>query len=431
LNLELKGKMTNELKEKARALIDEFKGKNYIYGLDCLGRIGELAAPLGKKALLITNLQERDPRSFQIIIKSLADCGMEIRGPLRSAQPNSPKEDVSRIKKEILQEKPDLVLVASGGSGIDAAKAAVVLETLGGDTEDYFGLGKVTEKLKTAGKKLLPLVAVQTASGSSAHLTKYSNITDLQANQKKIIVDEAVIPPVALFDYGLTKSMSASFTSDGAFDGLAHCLEVYYGASPESYEKAQDITLTGIELIVSYLEKAVAEPSDLEAREALGLGTDLGGYAIMVGGTNGAHLTSFSLVDILSHGRACALLNPYYTVFFAPAIQKQLKKLAHLLAKYGLTDKSSSSLNGQELGLAVAKALIALSRRVGYPTTLGEIGGMSQAHLERALQAAKNPQLETKLKNMPVPLTADLVDEYMRPVLEAALKGDFSLIKNL
>jgi alcohol dehydrogenase len=423
--------MTNELKDKARALIDEFKGKNYIYGLDCLERIGELSAPLGKKVLLITNLQKRDPPSFQIIFKSLADCGMEIRGPFPSAQPNSPKEDVSRIKKEILQEKPDLVLVASGGSGIDAAKAALVLETLGGDTEDYFGLGKVTEKLKTAGKKLLPLVAVQTASGSSAHLTKYSNITDLQVNQKKIIVDEAVIPPKALFDYGLTKSMSASFTSDGAFDGLAHCLEVYYGASPESYEKTQEITLTGIELIVSYLEKAVAEPSDLEAREALGLGTDLGGYAIMIGGTNGAHLTSFSLVDILSHGRACALLNPYYTVFFAPSIQKQLKKLAHLLAKYALTDKSSSSLSGKELGLAVAKALIALSRRVGYPTTLGEIGGMSQAHLERALQAAKNPQLETKLKNMPVPLTADLVDEYMRPVLEAALNGDFSLIKNL
>jgi alcohol dehydrogenase len=423
--------MVIELKEKARALIGEFKGKNYIYGLDCLERIGELAAPLGKKLLLITNLQKRDPRSFQIIFKSLADSRMKIRGPFPSAQPNSPKEDVSRIKKEILGEKPDLVLVASGGSGIDAAKAAVVLETLGGDTEDYFGLGKVTEKLKTEGKKLLPLVAVQTASGSSAHLTKYSNITDLQANQKKIIVDEAVIPPKALFDYSLTKSMSTSFTSDGAFDGLAHCLEVYYGASPESYEKAQEITLTGIELIVSYLEKAVAEPSDLEAREALGLGTDLGGYAIMVGGTNGAHLTSFSLVDILSHGRACALLNPYYTVFFAPSIQKQLKKLAHLLAKYGLADKSSPSLSGKELGLAVAKALIALSRRVGYPTTLGEIGGMSRAHLERALQAAKNPQLETKLKNMPVPLTADLVDEYMRPVLEAALNGDFSLIKNL
>jgi len=429
MNLQLKGKKMNELKEKARVLIDEFKGENYIYGVDCLEKIGELSAPIGKKVLLITNLQKRDPDSYQNIFESLVDPGLEIAGPFPSARPNSPKEDVSRTKEEILREKPDFVLVASGGSGIDATKAAIILAILGGDTEGYFGIGKVTEKLTAEGKRLLPLVAVQTSSGSSAHLTKYSNITDLKTNQKKIIVDEAVTPPRALFDYGLTKSMSTSFTSDGAFDGLAHCLEVYYGASPESFEKAQEIALTGIELIVSSIEKAAAEPFDIEAREAIGLGTDLGGYAIMIGGTNGAHLTSFSLVDILSHGRACALLNPYYTVFFAPSIQKQLKKLAHLFSKCGLIDESSLSLDGRELGLAVAKALIVLSKRVGYPTTLGEIEGMSRAHIERALQGAKNPQLETKLKNMPIPLTADMVDEYMKPILEAALNGDFSLIK--
>lgn len=431
LNLELKGKKMDELKEKARALIDEFKGKNYIYGIDCLERIGELSVPFGKKALLITNLQTRDPHSYHNIFESLVDSGLEIAGPFPSAQPNSPKEDVSRIKEEILREKPDFVLVASGGSGIDATKAAVVLAILDGDIEDYFGTGKVTEKLVAEGKKLLPCIAVQTASGSSAHLTKYSNITDLKTNQKKLIIDEAIIPPRALFDYGLTKSMSTSFTLDGAFDGLAHCLEVYYGASPESFEKAQEIALTGIELIVSSIEKAAAEPFDITARETLGLGADLGGYAVMVGGTNGAHLTSFSLVDILSHGRACALLSPYYTVFFASSIQKQLKKLAHLFAKYSLIDESSLSLDGQKLGLAVAKALLALSKRVGYPTTLGEIEGMSKAHIERALQGAKNPQLETKLKNMPIPMTSDMVDEYMKPILEAALNGDFSLIKIL
>jgi alcohol dehydrogenase len=36
-----------------------------------------------------------------------------------------------------------------------------------------------------------------------------------------------------------------------------------------------------------------------------------------------------------------------------------------------------------------------------------------------------------KLKNMPVALTASQVDEYMKPILEAAKTGDFSLIKNM
>jgi len=225
--------------------------------------------------------------------------------------------------------------------------------------------------------------------------------------------------------------MSDSFTADGAFDGLAHCLEVYYGASPDSFEKIQEIALTGIELILSSLQNAFADPFDKEAREAIGLATDLGGYAIMLGGTNGAHLTSFSLVDVLSHGRACALLNPYYTVFFASSISRQLRKLSPLLVKHGLMDKAPSTLEGQDLGLAVARAFIKLSQSVGFPTRLEEIDGMSRAHIEKALLAAKSPELEMKLKNMPIPMTLSMVEEYMGPVLEAALTGNFSLIKSV
>jgi len=424
------------LKSKAQKLINEFKGTDYIYGVGCLDRTGELVSHFthtshsSKNVLLITSLHKRDPESYDILIDSLKKQGLDIVGHTDSSRPNSPKEDVFRMKEAIQISHPHMVIVASGGSGIDAAKAAIVLANLGGDIEDYFGMGMVSEKLKASKNFLLPCIAIQTASGSAAHLTKYSNITDLKTFQKKLIVDEAIVPQKCLFDYSLTKSMSPEFTKDGAFDGLAHCLEVYYGALPENYAKVEKIALTGIELILSYLEKAINDPMNIEAREALGLATDLGGYAIMVGGTNGAHLTSFSLVDILSHGRACAILNPFYTVFFAPAIKNQLKQLATLFLKYDLLQEDPSRLNGKELGIAVANGLIALSKRVGFPTTLSEIKGMTQGHIDKAIQAAKNPQLQMKLKNMPVPLDADLVDEYMRPVLQSAMTGDFNLIKN-
>lgn len=420
-----------QLKQQAKTLIDEFKGTSYIYGIGCLHRIGPLAAPFGKRILLITSLNQRDPKSYSIITESLSETGLEICAETPSARPNSPRQDILRMKELILQSSPDAVLVASGGSGIDAAKAALVLADLGGDFDDYFGVGKVTKKLEKTAVKLRPCIAVQTASGSAAHLSKYSNVTDITTHQKKLIVDDAIIPPVSLFDYSLTKSMSPEFTCDGAFDTLAHCLEVYYGAPPAVLPKAESIALTGIELITAYLKKAVDSPSNSEAREALGLAADLGGYAIMVGGTNGAHLTSFSLVDILSHGRACAILNPYYTVFFAPAILPHLKKLAALLSLYSLMDTPSPALTPLELGREVADALIALSRSVGFPTTLKEIPGMTEAHIKKALVAAKNPQLEMKLKNMPVPLTANMVDEYMEPILRAADNGDFNLIKTM
>ena len=36
-----------------------------------------------------------------------------------------------------------------------------------------------------------------------------------------------------------------------------------------------------------------------------------------------------------------------------------------------------------------------------------------------------------KLQNMPVSMTADDVDEFMAPILEAAATGDLSLIKEM
>jgi len=73
--------------------------------------------------------------------------------------------------------------------------------------------------------------------------------------------------------------------------------------------------------------------------------------------------------------------------------------------------------------------MLEFARRIGFPTRLSEVEGFTDEHIERALTAAKNPQLRMKLKNMPVPLTAAMVDEHMRPVLEAARDGDLTGIR--
>jgi alcohol dehydrogenase len=113
-------------------------------------------------------------------------------------------------------------------------------------------------------------------------------------------------------------------------------------------------------------------------------------------------------------------------VFFSPAIQRQLKGLIELFGRYGLVRSGDLSMEGENLGKAVAQGLIALSRRVGFPTTLAEIDGFTPEHITKALQAAKDPQLASKLQNMPVPMTAETVDIYMGPVLESARTGEIS-----
>jgi alcohol dehydrogenase len=293
-------------------------------------------------------------------------------------------------------------------------------------------VGLVTDAMKDRDKTFTPHVAIQTAASSAAHLTKYSNITDISTGQKKLIVDDAIVPAYPVFDYEVTYNAPESLTLDGAFDGVAHALEVLYGAvGKPMYSKVEEIAGTCITLMVKYLPRVMKDPKDEESREALCLATDLGGYAIMIGGTNGGHLSSFSLVDILTHGRACALMNPYYTVFFAPAIQKPLQLIGKIYQDAGLTKSDLNKLQGRELGVAVAEAMFELAHKIGFPTRLDEVDGFSQEHINRALTAAKNPQLKMKLQNMPVPLTAAMVDEYMGPILEAARDGNLKAIKNV
>ncbi|MFH1571335.1 MAG: iron-containing alcohol dehydrogenase [Gemmatimonadota bacterium] len=254
----------------------------------------------------------------------------------------------------------------------------------------------------------------------------------MHAGQKKLIVDEAVVPARPVFDYAVTAGAPRSLTADGALDGIAHCWETLLGAvGKDYYGKLEEVAREGVRLVVEYLPRVMGNPADPEGREALGLATDLGGYAIMLGGTNGPHLTSFSLVDLLSHGRACAITNPYYTVFFAPAVPGPLQLAAGILRDAGYIDAAAAGQTGRALGEAVARGLIAFEKRIGFPTTLAEVPGFSNAHIERALKAAKNPQLKMKLENMPVPLTAEMVDEYMGPVLQSARTGDLALIRNV
>ncbi|KYH42368.1 MAG: hypothetical protein AYL33_002940 [Candidatus Bathyarchaeota archaeon B63] len=432
-------------KEEARRLLEEWKGDNYTFGLGVLEKVGEAAKEFGDRTLLVGSSSRWAEKHLRRIKRSLEDEGVSY-DVIRGARPNCPREDLYRIALQISSHKPDSVIAFGGGSTIDGVKAAIVLatykpsevsEVLGvdwaaaGTIDPYFGTGMVTKVREATRKELTPMIAVQTAASSAAHLTKYSNITDPLVGQKKLIVDEAITPPKAVFDYGVTLGAPRSLTLDGALDGISHLWEVFMGATGKDYyERSRLLTTLGFKLIINNLKSALED--DVNARVALGLGTDLGGYSIMIGGTNGPHLGSFSLVDILPHGRACAILLPYYTVFFSPSIRDQLIAVGEILREAGFIpgDADLRSLGARDLGEAVAKAMISFNRSLGFPTTLSEAGA-TEDHLRRMLEAAKDPQLKMKLLNMPVPLDPEAgdIEKYMKWVLKAAFNGDLSQIR--
>ena len=202
------------------------------------------------------------------------------------------------------------------------------------------------------------------------------------------------------------------------------------GATGQAYyEKMKEVAQACLALIVFGLPRVQKDPGDREARLGLGLGTDLGGYSIMIGGTSGPHLGSFSLIDVLTHGRACAILNPYYTVLFAPKIQDQLAAFAEILKEAGFVKARTEGKKGRALAMLVARGMIQFSKSLGFPATLAE-AGVSKAHIKRMIVAAKDPQLKMKLQNMPTPMETERgdVDRLMKPTLEAAFSGDLELI---
>ncbi len=425
------------IKRKAKQILQEFKGSDYVSGVGVFDHLGTELKRLGRKVSIVIDGLDHDWASplIQRTETDLRKAGLMIAGDfIPGARPNAPREDVMFIVGKIKEQNPDVVLSIGGGSTIDAVKAAIAFHCLGDkypDLDSYFGTGEISKMISVENRKLLPHYAVMVAASSAAHLTKYSNITDIHTGQKMLIVDEAVVPAKAMFDYSFTATQPHSLTVDGALDGISHCLEVLMGIPEAQLEKAMPVCLTGIELIVNSIKKVVNAPHDLEAREAIGLGTDLGGYAIMIGGTNGAHLNSFSMTDILSHGRACALMNPYYVVFFSAAVEKRLREVGKIYKKAGYITEDPDQFAGRELGLVLARGMIKLSEDIGFPTTLKAVPGYTSEHRRRCLEAAKNPKLESKLKNMPVPMTAVDVDEYMGSVLEAAEEGDMRKIQNL
>lgn len=245
------------LKDTARECLVRFKGDSYAFGLDVIDEVGRFAEEFGTKAMVIASQGTYQKPIVSKIVESLSHRGIQlVPGHIvPDAAPNAPREDVYRIETYILHHDPDMIVAIGGGSSIDAAKAANALASLGTfspEIDVYFGTSEVTKALSAAQKSLRPLIAVQTAASSGAHLTKYSNVTDPVVGQKKLIVDDAIVPARAVFDYSVTASMPVGLTLDGALDGLGHCLEVFYGIPSTKLPEVQEAALCGIEMVVQY-----------------------------------------------------------------------------------------------------------------------------------------------------------------------------------
>ena len=161
-------------------------------------------------------------------------------------------------------------------------------------------------------------------------------ITNRETREKTPIKDLSLFPQVAVIDPELMLTVPPRFTAYQGFDALFHNIEGYI--ANKASDMSEMIALTAIEHLAAYLPRAVADGTDLEAREKVAFASYLGGVEMVVCSTVSEHSLEHSLSAFhqeLPHGAGLIMLSEAYFTYFIEhhACDERFVRLAKALGK--------------------------------------------------------------------------------------------------
>ena len=290
-----------------------------------------------------------------------------------------PNPTVSNVKagvKAFAESGADFILAIGGGSSIDTSKAIGII-TNNPEFSDVVSL----EGVAPTKKKSVPIIALPTTAGTAAEVTINYVITD-EVNEKKMVcVDPNDIPAIAIVDAELMYTLPKSLTASTGLDALTHAIEglITKGA----WEMSDMFEIKAIEMIARYLETAVFEPTNAEARNGMAVAQYIAGMAFSNVGLGVVHGMAHPLGAIfdIPHGVANALLLPIIMEFNAPAALDKYVDIAKAMNVY------QTGMTKEEAAKAPVDAVKALSIKVGIPQHLTELG-IKESDLEKLANSA-------------------------------------------
>jgi alcohol dehydrogenase len=334
-----------------------------VFGAGTLDRLGELAAGLGgRRVLLVTDRGIVAAGHADRAGKLLGAAGLELT-VYDAVRENPTTLDIARCLEVARAASVDLIVGLGGGSSMDTAKGVNFILTNGGEIKDYQGVGKAT-------KPMLPLIAIPTTSGTGSECQSAALIADETTHMKMACLDPKAAARIAILDPALTVSQPRRVTALTGTDALVHAVEtaVTTKRTPWSVMYSRE----AFRLCEGALERVLSNPDDIEARGRMLLGAAFAGLAIENSMLGAAHSAANPLTAHFGvvHGAAVGMMLPHVVRFNAgdPTAKTAYSDLAQSAGLAG---------NGAGEDAAVEALILRLQQlaiAAGIPRSLSEAG---------------------------------------------------------
>ncbi|MGQ9553679.1 MAG: iron-containing alcohol dehydrogenase [Anaerolineae bacterium] len=283
---------------------------------------------------------------------------------------------------------PDAVIGLGGGSCLDVAKLVAALHDSQEDVRQLFGVNLL------AGRRTF-LACLPTTAGTGSEVSTNAVLLDSAAQLKKTVVSPHLVPDAAYVDPLLTLTVPPALTATTGMDALVHCIEAC--ANCNAHPTIDLYAFQGMRLIAANLCQAVAQGDNVEAREAMSLGSLYGGFGLGPVGVGAVHALAYPLGGEfhIAHGTANALLLPHVMEHNLLAMPERYAEIALALG----AAPGDSPLATARRGLERVREI---SRSCGIPDRLSALAVPEEA-IPRMAQAATG--ITRLMKNNPRELT--------------------------
>ncbi len=409
----------------------------FTFGPGVLAEAGDNARDLGMKRVgLFTDARLVAGEHVAKVRASLGAAGVDVAvyDAVKIEPDDASFRDAARFAAD---GRFDGYVSVGGGSVMDTCKVANLYAEHPADFMAYVN-APIGEGRRVPGP-VKPHIACPTTSGTGSETTGIAIFTLRSINAKTGIISRRLIPSIALVDPDVTRSLPGAAVAATGFDCMSHALEsITARAYPRRLNPAKgalrpvsqganafsDMLATeALKLVGAFLERAVRDASDTEARTEMMYAAMLAGIAFNAAGCHLPHGLSYAVsgltknwhvpgypegASLVPHGMAVVLNNPSVWRHTAPASPERHMHCAHCLGA------DVRDAGPEFAGEALATRVIGMMRATGMPNGLNALG-FDESHVD-ALATGAEPQYRV-IKNAPVDIGRDELRRLFRSAL--------------